>query len=135
MITWALANWWKVIVGILILSITIYIGFLKLQNHALRSEADSLTRQVQANQEEIGQWKKIYTIMGKQLAEQNKTILAMEQRKKQSEKKRLEADKKAAAIQAQAEAREKLLRGVPAAPDTTCEAEMDTIKQLLKVKP
>lgn len=134
MIALALSNWGKVIVGILFISITIYVGFLKLQNHALRNEADTQSLKVKEQQIELKEWKRVYGILADELAKQNKAILELGNRKKQADSKRAEAEKKASAIVAQARQSENSLQRVPEAKSANCEAEMATIKQLLGAK-
>jgi hypothetical protein len=134
MIALALANWGKVIVGILILSITIYVGVLKLQNHALRNEADTHKLKVKEQGLELKEWKRVYVILTTELAKQNKAILELDDKKKQADSKRVAAEKKASAIVEQAKKSENSLQRVPVAKSATCEAEMETIKQLLGAK-
>lgn len=134
MIALALANWGKVIVGILFLSITIYVGFLKLQNHSLRNEADTQSLKVKEQQIELKEWKRVYGILADELAKQNKAIIELGDQKKQADSKRAEAEKKASAIVAQARQSENSLQRVPEAKSANCEAEMATIKQLLGAK-
>jgi hypothetical protein len=134
MIALALANWGKVIVGILFLSITIYVGFLKLQNHALRNEADTHALKVKEQQIELKEWKRVYGILTDELAKQNKAVNELGEKKKEAESKRIAAEKKASAIVAQAHQSENALQRVPGAKSADCEAEMATIKQLLGAK-
>jgi hypothetical protein len=131
MIALALANWGKVIVGILFLSITIYVGFLKLQNHALRNEADTQSLKVKEQQIELKEWKRVYGILTDELARQNKAVNELGERKKEADSKRIQAEKKASAIVAQARQSENSLQRVPVAESAACEAEMATIHQLL----
>lgn len=133
MITWALANWGKVIVGIMILSITIYIGILQLNIKRLKFNNEALKTELLVKTEEIGQWKKLYTILGDQLAEQNKSIENLKHRTEQAKKARRTADKKAAPIVSRALESENALRGVPAS-SGTCESELSTINQLLEAR-
>lgn len=133
MITWALANWGKVIVGILFLSITIYIGVLQLNIKRLKFNNESLKTEVLVKTEEIGQWKKLYSILGDKIAEQNKSIEDLMYRTEQAKKARRTADKKAAPIVAQARESENALSVVPAS-SGTCESELSTINQLLEAR-
>jgi hypothetical protein len=134
MIALALANWGKVIVGILFLSITIYVGFLKLQNHSLRNEADTQSLKVKEQQIELKEWRRVYGILADELAKQNKAIIELGDQKKHADSRRAEAEKKASSIVAQARQSENSLQRVPEAKSVNCEAEMATIKQLLGAK-
>jgi chromosome segregation ATPase len=123
MITWVLANWGKVIVGILILSITIYIGVLKFQIGSLRGENAELRGEVEL-------WKQTYTVLSQKVAEQNAAINKLEEQTKTARKKRAQADKKAVAIVAHQKQAEARLEAI--APATgACEDELSKIQQLL----
>jgi hypothetical protein len=131
MIAWALANWGKVIVGILVLSITIYIGVLQLNIKRLKFNNESLQTDLLVKTEEIGQWKKLYSILGDRIAEQNKSIKLLEAKTKEAQKRRVAADKKAAPIVRAAQESEKAVVSVPASTGT-CESELQTIKDMLE---
>jgi cell division protein FtsB len=127
MIPWALANWGKIIVGILILSITVYIGVLKFQIGSLHGENAELRGEVEL-------WKQTYTVLSQKAAEQNAAINKLEEQRKTALKNRAQADKKAAPIvahQKQAETRVDAIAPVAEA-SSTCEAELGAIKQMLE---
>jgi hypothetical protein len=134
MIALALANWGKVLAVIIAVTLAVYIGFIKLQNHALRNEADTHQLKVKAQGIELEEWKRVYGILTDELAKQNKAILDLDDKKKQADSKRVAAEKKASAIVEQAKKSENSLQRVPVAKSATCEAEMETIKQLLGAK-
>jgi cell division protein FtsB len=126
MIPWALANWGKVIVGILILSITIYIAVLNVKIANRYKKIAEISLQAKA-------WEQAYTIMKEKVVEQNAAINKLEDQRKTALKKRAQGDKKAAVIvahQKQAETRLESIATVPEA-SSTCEAEMDAIKAML----
>jgi chromosome segregation ATPase len=135
MIPWALANWGKVIAGILVLSITIYIGVLKFQLGSARGEAAELRGKVSELNSEIAGWKQTYAVMADVIKKQSDAAKKLEDQKKQAEDKRLQADKKAAVIVAHQKEAETRLEAIPSVPEasSTCEAEMDVIKQMLQV--
>jgi DNA repair exonuclease SbcCD ATPase subunit len=126
MIPWALANWGKVIVGILVLSITIYIAVLNVKIANRDKRIAEITQEVEL-------WKQTYSVLASKVAEQNAAINKLEEQRKTALRKRSESDKKAAAIvahQKEAETRLEAIASVPEA-SSTCEAEMDAIKQML----
>jgi chromosome segregation ATPase len=126
MIPWALANWGKVIVGILVLSITIYIAVLNVKIANRDKKIAEITQEVEG-------WKSAYSILSNKVVEQNAAIQKLDAQRKTALIKRTEADKKAAAIvahQKEAETRLEAIASVPEA-SSTCEAEMDAIKQML----
>jgi DNA repair exonuclease SbcCD ATPase subunit len=123
MIPWALKNWGKVIVGILILSITVYIGVLKFQIGSLRGENAELRGEVEL-------WKQTYSVLSQKVAEQNAAINKLEEQTKTARKKRAQADEKAAPIVAHQKQAETRLEAI--APSTgACEDELSKIQQLL----
>jgi chromosome segregation ATPase len=127
MIPWALANWGKVIVGILALSITIYIAVLNVKIANRDKKIAEITQEVDG-------WKSAYSILSNQVVEQNAAIQKLDAQRKTALRKRSESDKKAAAIvahQKQAETRLEAIASVPEA-SSTCEAEMDAIKAMLE---
>ena len=130
MIAWALANWGKVLTGLLIVLVAVYIGLLKFQLGSARGEAAELRGKVSELQAENGEWKRVYGILTDKVAEQNAAVQKLEEARKSALKKRAEADKKAEAIQAQARHTENALQAVPAS-SGACESELETIKQLL----
>lgn len=131
MITWALLNWQKVLVGLISIALILYIGFLQLNIKRLKFNNESLKTELLVKTEEIGQWKKLYSILGDKIAEQNKSIENLKYRTDQAKKARRTADKKAAPIVAQARERENAVARVPASLGT-CESELQTIKDMLE---
>jgi DNA repair exonuclease SbcCD ATPase subunit len=126
MIPWALANWGKVIVGILVLSITIYIAVLNVKIANRDKKIAEITQEVEG-------WKSAYSILSNKVVEQNAAIQKLDAQRKTALIKRTEADKKAAAIvahQKEAETRLEAIASVTEA-SSTCEAEMDAIKAML----
>jgi chromosome segregation ATPase len=122
----AAANWGKVIVGILVLSITIYIAVLNVKIANRDKRIAEITQEVDG-------WKSAYSILSNKVVEQNAAIQKLDAQRKTALIKRTEADKKAAAIvahQKEAETRLEAIASVPEA-SSTCEAEMDAIKQML----
>jgi hypothetical protein len=130
MIAWSLANWGKVLTGLLIVLVAVYIGVLKFQLGSARGEAAELRGKVSELQAENGEWKRVYGILSEKVVDQNAAVQKLAKLKKEADRKRLEADKKAAAIQAQARHTENALQAVPAS-SGACESELETIKQLL----
>lgn len=130
MIAWALANWGKVIVGIVILSITIYIGVLKFQLGSARGEAAELRGKVSELNSEIAGWRQTYDVMSQVIEKQSKANKILEEKRKQAVAKRAESDKRASAIVAQAKDTETRLKAVQA-PASTCDEELSKIRQLL----
>jgi DNA repair exonuclease SbcCD ATPase subunit len=126
MYVWALANWGKVIVGILILSITIYIAVLNVKIANRDKKIAEISLQAKA-------WEQAYTIMKEKVVEQNAAIQKLEEQRKTALKKRAEGDKKAAVIVAHKKEAETRLEAIPSVPEasSTCEAEMDAIKAML----
>ena len=133
MLAWALANWGKVLTGLLIVLVAVYIGILKFQLGSARGEAAELRGKVTELQAENGEWKRVYGIMSTELSKQNEAVQKAGELAKQAESKRLEAEKKAAAIQAQARHTENALQAVPASSGPDCEKELETIRQMLNV--
>jgi uncharacterized UPF0160 family protein len=126
MIPWALANWGKVIVGILVLSITIYIAVLNVKIANRDKKIAEITQEVDG-------WKSAYSILSNKVVEQNAAIQKLDAQRKTALIKRTEGDKKAAAIvahQKEAETRLEAIASVPEA-SSTCEAEMDAIRAML----
>jgi DNA repair exonuclease SbcCD ATPase subunit len=126
MIPWALANWGKVIVGILVLSITIYIAVLNVKIANRDKRIAEITQEVEL-------WKQTYSVLASKVAEQNAAIQKLDAQRKTALKKRAQADKKAAAIVAHQKEAETRLEAIPSVPEasSTCEAEMDAIKAML----
>jgi cell division protein FtsB len=126
MIPMALANWGKVLVGMIVLILGVYIAILN-------SRITNLRAQVKESQAEIVLWKQTYSVLASKVAEQNAAINKLEEQRKTALKKRAQGDKKSAAIvahQKEAETRLEAIASVPEA-SSTCEAEMDAIKQML----
>lgn len=126
MIPIALANWGKVLVGMIVLILGVYIAILN-------SRITNLRAQVKESQAEIVLWKQKYSVLAAKVAEQNAAINKLEEQRKTALKKRAQGDKNAAAIvahQKEAETRLEAIQSVPEA-SSTCEAEMDAIKQML----
>jgi DNA repair exonuclease SbcCD ATPase subunit len=126
MIPWALANWGKVIVGILILSITIYIAVLNVKIANRDKKIAEITQEVEL-------WKQTYSVLASKVAEQNTAINKLEEQRKTALKKRAQGDKKAASVVAHQKGAETRLEAIASVPEasSTCEAEMDAIKQML----
>lgn len=133
MITWALLNWQKVLIGAISIALIIYIGFLQLNVKRLKLNNELLKTEVLVKTEEIGQWKQLYSILGDKIVEQNKSIQDLKNRTDKAKTKRKEADKKAEPIVAQARKSENALSVVPASLGT-CESELEVINQLLGLK-
>lgn len=133
MITWALLNWQKVLVGLISIVLILYIGFLQLNIKRLKFNNESLKTELLVKTEEIGQWKKLYSILGDKIAEQNKSIENLKHRTEQAKKARRTADKKAAPIVSRALEAENALQSVSAS-SGTCESELDTINELLEAR-
>jgi DNA repair exonuclease SbcCD ATPase subunit len=125
---WAPAaeNWGKVIVGILVLSITIYIAVLNVKIANRDKRIAEITQEVEL-------WKQTYSVLAAKVSEQNAAINKLDEQRKTALKKRAQGDKKAAVIvayQKEAETRLEAIASVPEA-SSTCEAEMDAIKAML----
>jgi DNA repair exonuclease SbcCD ATPase subunit len=126
MYAWAIANWGKVIVGILVLSITIYIAVLNVKIANRDKRIAEITQEVEL-------WKQTYSVLAAKVSEQNAAINKLDEQRKTALKKRAQGDKKAAVIvayQKEAETRLEAIASVPEA-SSTCEAEMDAIKAML----
>jgi DNA repair exonuclease SbcCD ATPase subunit len=126
---WAIvgANWGKVIVGILVLSITIYIAVLNVKIANRDKKIAEISLQAKA-------WEQAYTIMKEKVVEQNSAINKLEEQRKTALKKRAQADKKAAVIVAHQKEAETRLEAIPSVPEASrgeCEAELSKIRQLL----
>jgi DNA repair exonuclease SbcCD ATPase subunit len=125
---WAPAaeNWGKVIVGILVLSITIYIAVLNVKIANRDKRIAEITQEVEL-------WKQTYSVLAAKVSEQNAAINKLDEQRKTALKKRAQADKKAAAIVAHQKEAETRLEAIPSVPEasSTCEAEMDAIKAML----
>ena len=123
---WAIveANWGKVIVGIIVLSITIYIAVLNVK-------IANRDKKIAEISQELELWKQTYSVLASKVAEQNAAIKKLDEQRKQAIKKRADSDKKAAAIVAQAMSSEARIKSVNASPSEQCEDEMKTIRQLL----
>lgn len=128
---WLLGNWVSVIAGLLIIALSIFIASLYTQIGIKNMKIGTLEAKVQKQASEIEDWKKLYTILSDQLAEQNKSIENLKHRTEQAKKARRTADKKAAPIVSRALESENALRGVPAS-SGTCESELATINELLE---
>jgi DNA repair exonuclease SbcCD ATPase subunit len=126
MIPWALANWGKVIVGILVLSITIYIAVLNVKIANRDKRIAEITQEVEL-------WKQTYSVLASKVAEQNAAINKLDEQRKTALRKRAQGDKKAAVIVAHQKDVETRLEAIASVPEasSTCEAEMDAIKQML----
>jgi hypothetical protein len=117
----SLGDWLKVGLAIGLILLAWYI-------HALNGK-------IEKQELEIELWKQTYSFLAAKVAEQDRAIFDIGEKKKQADKKRAQADKKAAVIlahQKQAETRLEAIASVPEA-SSTCEAEMDVIKQMLQV--
>jgi chromosome segregation ATPase len=125
MLTWALANWGKVIAGILVVSITIYIGVLNVKIASRDKKIAEITQEVDG-------WKSAYSILSNKVVEQNAAINKLEEQRKSALNKRAQSDKKAAVIVAHQKEAETRLEALQA-PSSTCDEEMDKIKQLLAI--
>jgi DNA repair exonuclease SbcCD ATPase subunit len=125
MYVWALANWGKVIVGILVLSITIYIAVLNVKIANRDKKIAEITQEVDG-------WKSAYSILSNKVVEQNAAIQKLDEQRKTALSKRTEGDKKAAVIVAHQKEAETRLEALQA-PSSTCDEEMDKIKQLLAI--
>lgn len=127
MIPWALANWGKVIVGIIILSITIYIAVLNVK-------IANRDKRIAEMSQEVEGWKSAYSILSNKVVEQNAAIQKLDAQRKMAIRKRAQGDKKAAAIVAHQKEAETRLEAITQASEAsgTCEAEMDAIKAMLE---
>jgi predicted Holliday junction resolvase-like endonuclease len=115
----SLGDWLKVGLAIFLILLAWYI-------HALNGK-------IEKQELEIELWKQAYNIIGDKMVEQNAAINKLEEQRKTALRKRAQGDKKAAAIvahQKEAETRLEAIASVPEA-SSTCEAEMDAIKQML----
>jgi predicted Holliday junction resolvase-like endonuclease len=119
--TLSLGDWLKVGLAIGLILLAWYI-------HALNGK-------IEKQELEIELWKQAYSILGDKLVEQNAAINKLEEQRKTALKKRAQSDKKAAAIVAHQKEAETRLEAIPSVPEasSTCEAEMDVIKQMLQV--
>lgn len=127
MIPWALANWGKLLVGMIVLILGVYITILN-------SRIANLSAQVKESQAEIVLWKQTYFILSTKVTEQNEAINKLESQRKTALSKRAQSDKKAAAVvahQKEAETRLEAIASVPVASSGECEAELSKIRQLL----
>jgi chromosome segregation ATPase len=126
MYVWALANWGKVIVGILVLSITIYIAVLNVKIANRDKQIAEITQEIEG-------WKSAYSILSNKVVEQNAAIQKLDAQRKTALRKRAESDKKASVIVAHQKQAETRLEAIPSVPEasSTCEAEMDAIKAML----
>jgi chromosome segregation ATPase len=127
---WALAvaNWGKVLALILAALLAAYIAVLNVKIANRDKKIAEITQEVEG-------WKSAYSILSNKVVEQNAAIQKLDEKRKTALKKRAQADKKAAVIvahQKQAETRLEAIASVPEA-SSTCEAEMDVIKQMLQV--
>jgi predicted Holliday junction resolvase-like endonuclease len=115
----SLGDWLKVGLAIFLILLAWYI-------HALNGK-------IEKQELEIELWKQAYSVLSAKVAEQNAAINELGEKKKQAEKKRAQADKKAAAIVAHQKEAETRLEAIPSVPEasSTCEAEMDAIKAML----
>jgi cell division protein FtsB len=127
MIPMALANWGKVLVGMIVLILGVYIAILN-------SRITNLRAQVKESQAEIVLWKQTYAVLSQKVAEQNAAINKLEDARKTALKKRAQSDKKAAAIVAHQKDTETRLNAITQAPEASsaCEAELGAIKQMLE---
>jgi chromosome segregation ATPase len=115
----SLGDWLKV-------GLAIFLILLAWHIHALNGK-------IEKQELEIELWKQAYSVLSAKVAEQNAAINELGEKKKQAEKKRAQADKKAAAIVAHQKEAETRLEAIPSVPEasSTCEAEMDAIKAML----
>jgi chromosome segregation ATPase len=114
----SLGDWLKV-------GLAIFLILLAWHIHALNGK-------IEKQELEIELWKQAYSVLSAKVAEQNAAINELGEKKKQAEKKRAQADKKAAAIVAHQKEAETRLEAIPSVPEasSTCEAEMDAIKAM-----
>jgi DNA repair exonuclease SbcCD ATPase subunit len=126
MIPWALANWGKVLVGMLVLILGTYIAVLNVKIANRDKKIAEISLQAKA-------WEQAYTIMKEKVVEQNSAINKLEEQRKTALRKRAQGDKKAAVIVAHQKEAETRLEAIPSVPEasSTCEAEMDAIKAML----
>lgn len=112
-----------IVVAAIVAGVWFYIGILKLQRDSARND-------LKAAQIELKEWKRVYDILAVEVVKQAAAIKEGGELKKEADRKRIEAEKKASAIQAQARHTENALQAVPAS-SGACESELETIKQLL----
>jgi hypothetical protein len=117
--TLSLGDWLKVGIAIGLILLAWYI-------HALNGKIEKLELEIEL-------WKQAYSIIGDKMVEQNAAINKLEEQRKTALNKRAQGDKKAAAIVAYQKEAETRLEAIPSVPEasSTCEAEMDAIKQML----
>jgi cell division protein FtsB len=115
----SLGDWLKVGLAIGLILLAWYI-------HALNGK-------IEKQELEIELWKKTYSVLAAKVSEQNAAINKLDEQRKTALKKRAESDKKAAVIVAHQKEAETRLEAIPSVPEasSTCEAEMDVIKQML----
>jgi predicted Holliday junction resolvase-like endonuclease len=116
----SLGDWLKVGLAIGLILLAWYI-------HALNGK-------IEKQELEIELWKQTYSVLSAKVAEQNATINALGEKKKQADKKRAQADKKAVAIVAHQKETETRLEAIPSVSEASrgeCEAELSKIRQLL----
>lgn len=130
---WLLGNWVSVIAGLLIIALSIFIASLYTQIGIKNMKIGTLEAKVQKQASEIEDWKKLYTILGDQIAEQNESIQELKDMTEKAKTKRKEADKKAAPIVSRALEAENALQSVSAS-SGTCESELATINELLEAR-
>jgi DNA repair exonuclease SbcCD ATPase subunit len=125
---WALAvaNWGKVLALILAALLAAYIAVLNVKIANRDKKIAEITQEVEG-------WKSAYSILSNKVVEQNAAIQKLDEKRKTALKKRVQADKKAAAIVAHQKQAETRLEAIPSVPEasSTCEAEMDAIKAML----
>lgn len=126
MLTWAVANWGKVLALILAALLVGYIAVLNVKIANRDKKIAEITQEVEG-------WKSAYSILSNKVVEQNAAIQKLDEKRKTALKKRVQADKKAAAIVAHQKEAETRLEAIPSVPEasSTCEAEMDAIKAML----
>jgi hypothetical protein len=117
--TLSLGDWLKIGLAIFLILLAWYI-------HALNGKIEKLELEIEL-------WKQAYSIIGDKMVEQNAAINKLEEQRKTALNKRAQGDKKAAAIVAYQKEAETRLEAIPSVPEasSTCEAEMDAIKQML----
>jgi DNA repair exonuclease SbcCD ATPase subunit len=125
---WALAvaNWGKVLALILAALLAADIAVLNVKIANRDKKIAEITQEVEG-------WKSAYSILSNKVVEQNAAIQKLDEKRKTALKKRVQADKKAAAIVAHQKQAETRLEAIPSVPEasSTCEAEMDAIKAML----
>ncbi len=129
MIGFILLHWQKVLVGLIMMSLAIWITVLEVKLGHARGEAAELRGTVSELQGEISKWQSVYAVLRDEVAKQNEAVEKFKSQAKLASQKAAEAQKRAKSI---SEAGQKGIASLRAQKGDSCGDALKQIRETLK---